>query len=99
MDWKFRSELVPPLPGDMTRRAERLEISPLLARLLWQRGQYDFEAMKTFLNPSLAGLAPLAQWPGLGEAASLLADGLLRGKRLCGWGDYDVDGITATALV
>jgi single-stranded-DNA-specific exonuclease len=35
----------------------------------------------------------------MGEAAALLADGLLSGKKICVWGDYDVDGITATAVV
>ena len=99
MLWKFRSDSAPPLPEELQAWAERLEISPLLARLLWQRGRHDMEAMRTFLNPSLRSLSPLEDWPGLSVAAEILADGLLQGKKLCVWGDYDVDGITSTALV
>ena len=99
MLWKFRNEQVPPPPDDFSEWAERLEISDVLARFLWQRGVRDLEAMQFFLNPSLRGLAPLDEWPGLHESAKVLADGLLAGKKLCIWGDYDVDGITSTALV
>lgn len=99
MDWKFRHQQAPPAPEDLEQRAKGLEISPLLARLLWQRGLREPAAMKAFLNPALAGLAPLQDWPGLTEAAAVLAQGLLQGRKLCVWGDYDVDGITATALV
>lgn len=99
MQWIFRRELVPPMPESLSVWARRLEISELLVCFLWQRGLHDLESMKIFLNPSLRGLAPLDAWPGLHTAAVALAKGLLEGKKLCVWGDYDVDGITATALV
>ena len=99
MLWKFRSDSTPPLPEELQEWAESLEISPLLGRLLWQRGQRDATAMRDFLNPSLRNLAPLEDWPGLSAAAEILVGGLLQGKKLCVWGDYDVDGITSTALV
>ncbi|MCL1940066.1 MAG: single-stranded-DNA-specific exonuclease RecJ [Desulfovibrionaceae bacterium] len=99
MLWKFRSATTPPLPEDFHAWAERLEVSPLLAKLLWQRGRHDIEAMRAFLNPSLRTLSPLEDWPGLSAAADIIAEGLLQGKKLCVWGDYDVDGITSTALV
>lgn len=79
--------------------ASRLEVSPLLASFLWRRGLRDPDDMGRFLNPGLKGLAPLEAWPGVGPAAQKLAEGLLAGKRLAVWGDYDVDGITSTALV
>lgn len=71
----------------------------MLARLLWQRGLHGRGEMAFYLNPSLQHLAPLEHWPGLTRAAEILVDALLQGKRLCVWGDYDVDGITSTALV
>lgn len=55
--------------------------------------------MERFLNPGLKGLAPLEKWPGISTAAAHLVEGLLAGKTLAVWGDYDVDGITSTALV
>ncbi|MDR0827040.1 MAG: DHH family phosphoesterase, partial [Desulfovibrio sp.] len=99
MIWKFRNEERPAMVEDLDGLAQGLDISPLLARILWQRGLRNGDDIRSFLNPSLKGLAPLKDWPGLIEAASLLAEGLLQGKRLCVWGDYDVDGISATALV
>ncbi len=99
MQWIFRSDLAPPAPENVSAWARQLEISDLLARFLWQRGLHDLDTMKIFLNPCLRGLAPLESWPGLLDAAAVLAKSLLEGKKLCVWGDYDVDGITSTALV
>lgn len=99
MKWVFRGEQSPPVPEDLPAWAGRLEISDLLARFLWQRGLHDPDSMRVFLNPVLRGLAPLTAWSGLSDAARVLAEELLRGRRLCVWGDYDVDGITSTALV
>lgn len=99
MRWLYRHTDCPPEPEALPLWAERLEISPLLAGFLWQRGLRDPESMEFFLNPGLKSLAPLEQWPGVTNAASHLAEGLLAGKTLAVWGDYDVDGITSTALV
>ncbi|MDR1947659.1 MAG: single-stranded-DNA-specific exonuclease RecJ [Desulfovibrio sp.] len=99
MLWKFREHDAPPPPENLPDLAESLDISPRLAHFLWQRGMRGRDAVNAFLNPSLCGLAPLESWPGLQKAASLLAAGLLQGKKLCIWGDYDVDGISATALI
>ena len=99
MRWFYRHTETPPEPEALAAWAERLEISPLLAGFLWQRGLRDPETMERFLNPGLRGLAPPEQWPGVTEAAALLARGLLADKKLAVWGDYDVDGITSTALV
>ena len=99
MRWLYRHTEAPPEPEALSAWAGRLDISPLLAGFLWQRGLRDMESMERFLNPGLKRLAPLEDWPGVGEAASRLADGLLAGKKLAVWGDYDVDGITSTALV
>jgi single-stranded-DNA-specific exonuclease len=99
MIWKTAPEQAAPPPAELAVWAERLEISPSLIALLWKRGLHDVAAMESFLNPALRRLAALEEWPGMGGAAALLAEGLLSGKKLCVWGDYDVDGITATALV
>ncbi len=55
--------------------------------------------MDAFLSARLGALTPPARWPQIPEAADLLARELMAGKPLAVWGDYDVDGITATALV
>lgn len=57
------------------------------------------DAMDVYLSPNLRHLAPLDQWPGLAEAANVLTEGLLAGKKFAVWGDYDVDGVTSCAVV
>ncbi|BBD07149.1 single-stranded-DNA-specific exonuclease RecJ [Desulfovibrio ferrophilus] len=86
-------------PTDIDSWAQRLEISPLIARLLWQRGLTTPSEMDVFLSPGLRNLAAPETLPGLSDAAQVLAEGLNEGKQFCVWGDYDVDGVTSTALV
>lgn len=97
--WVSRYEAQAPPPADLTAWAGNLEISPFLASLLWQRGLRSLDEMEIFLNPGLRHLSPLEAFPGLTAAASILAESALSGRRIAVWGDYDVDGITATALV
>lgn len=97
--WQFRS--CPPnvSPPDDPVLASRLGISPRLLELLRKRGLIDPESINSFLAPNLRLLESPENWPGIPQAAAVLCDALRAGKRLAVWGDYDVDGITATALV
>lgn len=88
-----------PAPDDLDAWAEALEVTPLIARLLWQRGLRTRQEMDVYLSPGLRHLAELSALPGLDEAARVVADALAEGRTLCVWGDYDVDGVTSTALV
>lgn len=75
----------------------------MLADILCLRGCNSFEQMQDFLSPHLRLLAPPEQWPGVLESAEILSQSLiaaeLKGESFLVWGDYDVDGITASALV
>lgn len=86
-------------PGPPSHLADALSISPLLLEILWRRGLTDGDAINAFLSARLDSLTPPERWPQFPEAAALIVSGLLAGKRLAVWGDYDVDGVTATALV
>ena len=97
--WFPRHSGPPPDAGVIEECAARLDISSALATLLWQRGFQSLEDMSLFLSPNLRNLAPPAEWPGFEQGAQVLADGLSQGRTLLVWGDYDVDGITSTALV
>ena len=97
MNWKLRLEDDP--SWDASHLAEKLEISPLLVRLLRLRGVSDAGEMQTFLNPGLKNLAPPEEWPGVEDAARTMAQALTAGKKCAVWGDYDVDGVTSTALM
>jgi single-stranded-DNA-specific exonuclease len=95
--WSVRE--CPQPVADLAQWAEVLGVTPMLARLLWQRGLASVPEMDVFLSPGLRHLSPLESWPGLGHAADAIARAVSDGKRVAVWGDYDVDGITATALL
>ncbi len=86
-------------PASAPAMGEELEVSPLIVEILWNRGLTDVADMDRFLSPLLRHMANPAEIPGLTEAAETLARGLGEGRKLAVWGDYDVDGITATAVV
>jgi len=95
--WRFRSAL----PDETTVRAlaGELSISPLLVRLLWTRGLHKADEMDLFLDPRLRDLAKPREWHGLSGAAQAIAHALADGRKCAVWGDYDVDGVTSTALL
>jgi single-stranded-DNA-specific exonuclease len=95
--WSVRD--CPNPAADLDQWAEVLGVTPVLARLLWQRGLSSIPEMDVFLSPGLRHLSPLESWPGLDQAADTVARAVAGGRRVAVWGDYDVDGITATALL
>lgn len=72
---------------------EQAGIHPLLARLFAARGVHHTDE----LDDSLARLEPPQVMRGTAEAASLLADAMQQGHRICIVADYDCDGATACA--
>ena len=95
--WKLPDDAPP--TDECARLAGVLGVSPLIAELLWRRGLTDSTAMDVFLSPNLRHLAAPGEYPGFAQAAEALAQGLTEGLPMAVWGDYDVDGVTATALV
>ena len=85
--------------AEQERIAQRLEVSPLLVHLMSLRGLASEGDMDKFLSPGLRFLHTLDKWPGIEDGAALLREAIEAGRRIAVWGDYDVDGITATALV
>ncbi|MGX9366197.1 single-stranded-DNA-specific exonuclease RecJ [Desulfoplanes sp. PS50] len=94
--------LPPPLSAADTRTVRRLSrqlgITEVTAAILFSRGLRDAQSIEQFLDPGLRHLSPLEAWPGLLEAADTLAACIHRHENIAVWGDYDVDGITSTAL-
>lgn len=81
------------------RLAAELEISPILARILIHRGLTETGRARAFLNPALSQLANPWDIPGLKEAAVRIKEAVAAGRKILVWGDYDVDGLTATAVL
>src|SRR5574344_175703 len=78
---------------------EKLGISPILARLLLQRGIDTVSAAKRFFHPQLADLLNPFRMKDIDIAVDRLNDAMGRKERILVYGDYDVDGCTAVALV
>ena len=72
---------------------------PLVAKTLVRRGQADPDAARAFLDPAAYNPAPARELPGLTTAALRLGIAIRRREPICVWGDFDVDGQTATALL
>jgi single-stranded-DNA-specific exonuclease len=81
-----------------TQLASELSISPVSARILVARGYTDPEAAYRFLKPSLTDLADPKRLPDIEPAVRRLAQAVERKEPVLVYGDYDVDGVTATAL-
>ncbi|HWB54322.1 MAG TPA: DHH family phosphoesterase [Tepidisphaeraceae bacterium] len=79
--------------------ASRLRTSPLLAQMLLNRGLTDAEACQDFLSPSLNMLHKPETLPGVPRAAERIAQAIRDKQKIVIYGDYDVDGITATTIL
>ncbi len=89
-------------PHDETairRMSAQLKVSPLLAQVLIARGMNDAEPARSFLDARLADLFEPSLLPGVDEAADRIVSAVNSKRRITIYGDYDVDGVTATSLL
>ncbi|MCH5334321.1 MAG: single-stranded-DNA-specific exonuclease RecJ [Alistipes sp.] len=86
-------------PEAVAQLAAALGISPVLANLLVQRGIDTVEAARTFFNPQLADLHDPFLMKDMERAVERIGRAVRDGEKIMVYGDYDVDGTTAVALV
>ena len=79
--------------------AEKIGMSPVMANLLIQRGIKTESAAKRFFRPMLNELIDPFLMNDMDVAVDRLNDAMGRKERIMVYGDYDVDGCTAVALV
>ena len=99
---QFKWNYQPPTPSQeqsANELAEKLSISPVLAMLLIKRGITTESAAKRFFRPQLADLINPFLMKDMDLAVDRLNDAMGRKERILVYGDYDVDGCTAVALV
>jgi single-stranded-DNA-specific exonuclease len=90
------------LPHDRSaveRLAGALRLSPIVAQLLLNRGVTTAPEARRFLDAPLSGLHAPELLPGVTAAAERIFEAVRQGKRVCVYGDYDVDGVTGTAIL
>jgi single-stranded-DNA-specific exonuclease len=96
--WNFT-----PLTDEQERQkmalSEELGISPILCQLLVQRGIRTFSEAKSFFRPQLTELYDPFLMNDMDKAVERLNQAIGRKEKILVYGDYDVDGITAVALV
>lgn len=77
----------------------QIGISPVLCRLLGERGIHTAEEAKRFFRPQLSELHDPFLMKDMDKAVQRLNEAMGRKERILVYGDYDVDGTTAVALV
>lgn len=98
----FKWNYEPPTPERQQAAkelGEKIGMSPILANLLIQRGIKTESAAKRFFRPMLNELIDPFLMNDMDVAVDRLNDAMGRKERIMVYGDYDVDGCTAVALV
>ena len=86
-------------PEQVKQLCREWNTNPYVAEILLRRGYKTREEIKSFLLPSLNNLRDPYELRHMREAVDLLQDTISKNRRIVILGDYDVDGITATALM
>lgn len=91
--------LLPHDPQIVSRLASQLGCSSVVAQLLINRGLTEVEPARRFLEAPLAGLHAPELMPGIKEAVDHILSAIRDRRRICVYGDYDVDGLTGSAIL
>ena len=98
MRWILKS---PPEAEEVSALQKELgpKVSPLVSELLVQRGIRTLEEAKGFFRASLDELHDPFLMKDMDRAVQRVAEAIEKGQRILVYGDYDVDGTTAVALM
>ncbi|HUD48714.1 MAG TPA: single-stranded-DNA-specific exonuclease RecJ [Candidatus Baltobacteraceae bacterium] len=96
---KFNWSLAAPRPDLCGELARALNITPLLAQCLANRGLVEPEPILRFLHPRLKNLGDPFLIPNMAAAVERLLAARQLGQLLVIFGDYDVDGVASAALL
>ncbi len=94
--WVLKQKVDPELVDNLARA---LNIEFTLAELLVQRDIYTYEAARDFFRPSLKKLHDPFLMKDMDKAIDRIDSALQNKEKILVYGDYDVDGTTAVALV
>jgi len=79
--------------------ARELGISPIIGQILWHRGIGSADAARAFLHPENEAFRDPFLMKDMEKAAQRILSAVHRGEKIVVYGDYDVDGMTSTALL
>jgi len=92
---------IKPIPEqtEIDRLSSALKVEPLIAHLLLQRGISNYEEAKTFFRPQLSDLHDPFLMKDMDKAVARIEKAIASNENILVFGDYDVDGTTAVALL
>lgn len=93
--WKVKT----PAPALSRIFARKLGISQVLAQLLINRGIHTIEQGRLFLSSELESLHHPLLFSDMKKAVTRILKAIKAGEKILVYGDYDADGLTATALL
>ena len=96
--WHLR-RAVPPGPVPWLHLQKAFGLSPEGARLAWMRGEDTIEALGWRMAPEWSKTHDPFLLAGMAVAVARIQQAILEQERLVVYGDYDADGVTATALL
>lgn len=85
--------------SEVIRLQEELKVPQLISQLLLQRGITTFDAARSFFRPELSDLHDPFLMKGMYDAVERLEKVKSNKEKILVFGDYDVDGTTAVALM
>ncbi|WCT11718.1 single-stranded-DNA-specific exonuclease RecJ [Mucilaginibacter jinjuensis] len=88
-----------PDQGNVEKLASELNIDPVLSAILLQRGIADFEEARFFFRPDIRHLHDPFLMADMEKAINRIETALANNEKIMIYGDYDVDGTTAVAIV
>ena len=84
----------------VSRHAEQLQVSPLLARILALRGLTEAESARRYLSSTLRSDLPSPfLMADMEPAVGRIVRAIRKQESICIWGDYDVDGTTGASVL
>ena len=78
---------------------DELGLHPIVSRALTRRGFDSAGAARAFLEPGLYPVTPASELPDVEPTLRRIWKALRQNERICVWGDFDVDGQTATTVL
>ncbi len=96
---QYRWTYLPQLPELVSGLSARHHVPELVAQILLNRGLAASEDIEAFLDPSLNRLLPPTSLKDMDRAVARLAEAVRGSEPIAVYGDYDVDGVSATALL
>jgi len=91
-------QLAPSAPEDFIASLDEQGVHPIVAQILYNRGQQTPEAALTFLGSGSTGGDPF-QMRGMSAAVARIREAIRAGEHIVVYGDFDADGVSATALL